>query len=177
MTASFEIGRAAGSDAAALAGFAARLFRSTYSADTLESDLDAYIDKAFSTESQSAEIADPSAAVFLAKADGAIVGYVHLIVALAEQCAARLSRIYIDADWRGRGLANDLLNAVIGECRQRGVTRIELTVFERNARAIAFYTKVGFAVTGTTTFTVGADVQRDMVMVMDVAARTDDRAV
>jgi ribosomal protein S18 acetylase RimI-like enzyme len=173
VTASFEISRATEADAAALADFAARLFRSTYSADTSAADLDAYIDTAFSMERQAAEITDPSAAVFVAKAGGVMIGYAHLDVDRADQHTALLSRIYIDADWRGKGLARHLLDAVIDECGKRRVARLELTVFENNARAIAFYGKVGFAVTGSTTFTVGDDVQRDLVMTLDVTARSD----
>jgi GNAT superfamily N-acetyltransferase len=172
-----DISRASEADAAALAGFAARLFRATYSADTPAADLDAYIEKTFGKECQETEIADPLAAVFLAKADGAIIGYVYLVVDPADRRTALLSRIYVDADWRGRGLAKGLLDAVVNDCRTRNVTRLELTVFEKNARAIAFYGKVGFAVTGSTTFTVGEDVQSDLVMAMDLATRSGDQLV
>jgi ribosomal protein S18 acetylase RimI-like enzyme len=169
---SFVIRRARQSDAAALCDFAARLFRATYASETAASDLDSYIDQNFSTERQAAEIADPSAAVLLATADDIVIGYADVIVDPADAPAAFLNRIYIDADWRGRGLANHLLDAILDEAARRGATRLTLTVFERNSRAIAFYKKVGFTPAGTTTFTVGDDVQTDIVMEMDLAARS-----
>jgi RimJ/RimL family protein N-acetyltransferase len=49
------------------------------------------------------------------------------------------------------------------------VERLQLTVYEKNARAIAFYNKVGFTPVGSTTFTVGDDVQTDIVMERFVA--------
>ncbi|KAA0700354.1 GNAT family N-acetyltransferase [Neorhizobium sp. P12A] len=166
---SFEIRRAHKADAAAVSGFAARLFRATYGDDTPASDLHSYIEKNFSTERQEAEIVDPFAAVFLAMADGQVVGYAHVILDGANGSAAFLNRIYVDAEWRGIGLADDLLEAVTGECRERDFASLELTVFERNSRALAFYKRIGFAATGTTTFVVGEDIQSDIVMALDLA--------
>ncbi|MDR6903861.1 ribosomal protein S18 acetylase RimI-like enzyme [Rhizobium miluonense] len=155
-----------------MSDFAARLFRATYSSDTEAADLDAYIYKNFSTERQEAEIADLSATVFLATVDDLIIGYAHVVVGSADsRRSALLNRIYIDTEWRGRGLANDLLDAVLSESEQRGVTRLELTVFERNARAIAFYQRAGFVATGSTTFAVGEDLQTDVIMEMDIGER------
>ncbi|WP_348645897.1 GNAT family N-acetyltransferase [Rhizobium laguerreae] len=168
---SFVIRRACQSDAGALSKFAARLFRATYSSNTAAADLDAYIYKNFNRERQQAEIVDLSAAVFLATTDDLIIEFAQVVVGSTESRSALLNRIYIDAEWRGSGLANDLLDTVVSESAQRGVTRLELTVFERNARAIAFYKRAGFAATGSTTFAVGDDLQTDVVMEMDLEAR------
>jgi ribosomal protein S18 acetylase RimI-like enzyme len=169
MTDPFDIRRAVASDAAGLAAFATRLFRATYSDDTAAADLDLYIAKAFTPDMQAAEIADPSGAVFVATTGGTLAGYAQLVVPASQPGTAVLSRIYIDADWRGKGLAKNLLDTVVAECAARGVQHLQLTVYEKNARAIAFYTKVGFVVTGSTTFTVGDDVQKDVVMELDLS--------
>ncbi len=164
MMASLEIRRAEAADAAALSHFAARLFRATYRDDTPADDLEAYVAKAFRPDIQAAEIGDVEAAVFLATDGDAIAGYAHLVVSPSPADASLLSRIYIDTAWRGQGLASRLLDAVVSECAARGVERLQLTVYEKNARAIAFYNKVGFVPVGSTTFTVGEDVQTDIVM-------------
>jgi len=169
------IRRAWQSDAGALADFAGRLFRATYSSDTPAADLDAYIYENFARERQEAEIVDLSAAVFIATVDDLIIGYAHVVVGPPDSRSALLNRIYVDAEWRGRGLANELLDAVLVESEQRGVTRLELTVFERNARAIAFYKRAGFAATGSTTFAVGEDLQTDVVMEMHLDDRFNSR--
>ncbi|WP_244426157.1 GNAT family N-acetyltransferase, partial [Rhizobium mesoamericanum] len=173
MTEPFVIRRAELSQAEPLAQFAAHLFRDTYDKDTATSDIDAHIEKNFSVEHQAAEISDPAAAVFLATFDDCIIGYAHVIFGSVNYRSAFLNRIYVDADWRGRGLATELLETVLNEARQRGETRLELTVFEQNARAIAFYKRAGFAVTGYTAFTVGQDVQTDLVMAINVAEGFD----
>jgi GNAT superfamily N-acetyltransferase len=165
------IRRARQSDAKALSDFAARLFRSTYGNDTAASDLESYIAQNFSAERQAVEIIDTSAAVIVATADERFIGYAHLIIDRPDQRSAFLNRIYVDTEWRGSGLAKHLLEAVIGDLKRRGVTRLTLSVFERNAQAMAFCEKAGFATAGTTTFTIGQDAQADIVMEMDLVNR------
>ena len=45
-----------------------------------------------------------------------------------------------------------------------------LSVWQENARGIAFYRKCGFEVAGTQPFVVGEDVQRDWIMWRPVIA-------
>jgi GNAT superfamily N-acetyltransferase len=160
----FAIRPADRSDAEALAAFTAGVFRATYRNDTPAADLDAYIGKSFGTEQQQAEIADPSGAVFLAMAEERVIGCACVLIGQTDAETAFLNRFYVDVDWRGRGVAKDLLEVAMTEARRRGATRLELTVFEKNARAIAFYRKSGFAVTGSTIFPVGEEMQTDIVM-------------
>jgi ribosomal protein S18 acetylase RimI-like enzyme len=47
---------------------------------------------------------------------------------------------------------------------RRGAGAVWLGVWERNARAIAFYRKCGFADVGSQTFELGSDRQQDRVM-------------
>lgn len=156
-------------DAEALSAFAARLFFETYAADTAASDLTDYIAGNFRSERQRAEIADPRGVVLLAVRAGdqdAILGYAHLVMLVPGE--AQLNRLYVDAGCRGTGLAGRLLDALRGECRRRGAAGLRLTVFEKNARAIAFYRRSGFVDVGTIDFTVGEDVQRDIEMLMPI---------
>jgi ribosomal protein S18 acetylase RimI-like enzyme len=52
-------------------------------------------------------------------------------------------------EYRGRGIGERLLRASIDAARGAGFERIELSVYARNARAVALYRKVGFAHEGT----------------------------
>jgi RimJ/RimL family protein N-acetyltransferase len=58
--------------------------------------------------------------------------------------------------FRGRGIGADLIRRSLGAARAFGFHRVELTVRENNANAIALYKRVGFATEG---------VQRDAVKV------------
>jgi RimJ/RimL family protein N-acetyltransferase len=46
---------------------------------------------------------------------------------------------------RGKGIGEALIRAALAQARQRGMTRVELTVRADNERAIALYRKIGFA--------------------------------
>jgi ribosomal protein S18 acetylase RimI-like enzyme len=64
----------------------------------------------------------------------------------------------------GRGVAQALMASVVGEARALGATALWLGVWERNARAIAFYRKCGFERRGEHPFLLGRDLQTDWVM-------------
>jgi RimJ/RimL family protein N-acetyltransferase len=49
---------------------------------------------------------------------------------------------------RGMGIGRALLSAALARARERGLTRVELTVRKDNPRAIALYEKFGFVTEG-----------------------------
>ena len=51
-------------------------------------------------------------------------------------------------EFRGRGLGRRLIDAALGQARERGFLRVELSVHADNAAAIALYEKVGFVTEG-----------------------------
>ena len=164
-----SIVRARPLDAQALFVFAGRLFRETYSADLPASDLEEYVSKNFGVNQQLAEILDLAGAVFIAVGDDGIAGYAHLAGDnVSTDQNLLLKRLYVDASWRGLGLAGRLLEEVLEECRKREVSRLRLTVYEKNERAIAFYKRSGFNVSGAATFNVGNEVQQDLELTMSV---------
>jgi ribosomal protein S18 acetylase RimI-like enzyme len=65
------------------------------------------------------------------------------------------------------------MSAVHEAAREFGGRHIWLSVWERNPRAIAFYTKVGFVDVGSTDFYVGPDRQTDRVLVAAVSPAAD----
>jgi ribosomal protein S18 acetylase RimI-like enzyme len=65
-------------------------------------------------------------------------------------------------------LAHRLLEEVIQACRKLKVERLNLTVFEQNARAIAFYKRSGFLEIGLTTFKVGNEIYTDVEMALPI---------
>lgn len=52
------------------------------------------------------------------------------------------------ADYRGQGIGEALIRATLQQARIKGLTRIELTVFENNKPAISLYEKLGFVAEG-----------------------------
>lgn len=88
------------------------------------------------------EVGPGRGAFVVAYADGAAVGCgaVRLIgVGIAE-----IKRMYVTPEWRQRGVARRVLNALESEARELGVTRLLLETGTRQPEAIALYTKAGY---------------------------------
>jgi diamine N-acetyltransferase len=60
------------------------------------------------------------------------------------------------------------MRAALDFAENERATTVWLAVWQRNARAIAFYEKHGFHCTGTQPFLLGSDLQTDDVMVRKV---------
>jgi ribosomal protein S18 acetylase RimI-like enzyme len=61
------------------------------------------------------------------------------------------------------------MNAAKARARRRGATRLWLGVWQRNARAQAFYGKHGFRKVGAQIFVVGSDPQTDDVLLCELS--------
>jgi len=161
-------------DAAALAQFAARTFAETFGPDNDPAHMAEHLATAYGTAQQGRELSDPDCITLLADEGGELAGYAQVRRYPAPACVigpapVELARFYLDRSWHGRGLAQQLMAAVIGAATELGGLTLWLGVWERNPRAIAFYAKSGFIDTGAMKFCVGQDAQTDRVLVADVA--------
>ena len=161
-------------DAAALSRLAVATFRETFEEGTTPDDMARYLADAFTAEQQAAEIAAPTGVVLLAEhqtesGDTELVGYSHLVSGTPPEAIQgpeplELKRLYVARAWHGRRVAQALMDAAIDAARARGARTLWLGVWERNARALRFYGKYGFARVGEHTFALGADLQTDWLL-------------
>ena len=165
-----QLRRAQLSDAPALAAFAARVFAESFGADNRPQDIAAHLAKSFAPEKQHRELADPDYVTLLVVGPEGIEGYAQVRRAVPPRCVTtpapvELYRFYVDRPWQGQGVAQRLMAAVHAAAIGLGGRSIWLGVWERNPRAIAFYSKCGYRDAGGATFLLGADEQADRVMV------------
>jgi ribosomal protein S18 acetylase RimI-like enzyme len=57
---------------------------------------------------------------------------------------AELGTFAVHPDWQGRGLAREMIAGALAAMKAAGVIRAQLLVEPENARAIAFYARMGF---------------------------------
>ena len=62
----------------------------------------------------------------------------------ASGMAMELRRMYVDPDFRRRGIARALLHFAENECRRRGCSRMELSTSDLQQEALAFYQASGY---------------------------------
>jgi ribosomal protein S18 acetylase RimI-like enzyme len=110
--------------------------------------------------------------ILVAEEDGALLGYVQFgDVTIPEVDAGpgdrALQRLYVETAVQGRGLGRSLLEAALSHQLLAQAKRVYLQVWERNERAVRLYESLGFRKAGTTTFTIGAEVMEDLVMLLD----------
>lgn len=163
-------------DACLLSELGCRTFRDAFAVDNSESDMTVYLADAFGVEVQMRELTDPSSIFLIAYVEGTAVGYSRLRLGSAPDCVdgarpVEIVRLYADSAWIGRGVGPALMIACLGEAKARECDVVWLDVWNRNARAIAFYSKWGFQTVGEADFVLGNDVQHDLLMVRAVGYR------
>ena len=156
-------------DAGLLSELGARTFSETFAADNTSEDMASYVATSFSVAQQTAELENSASTFLIAEVNRRAAGYAMLREGEPEKGVeganpVELVRLYVSRDWLGRGIGEQLMRACIDEARQAGHETIWLGVWERNARAQAFYRKWNFRTVGEHMFELGSDLQRDIVM-------------
>ena len=174
------IRRAELGDADRLADFASRTFHATFARDNRPEDMAHYLNQAFGPTQQLSEIVAREVTTLIAESAGlAAFAQLRLSPAPASVTSAspiELWRFYVDQSWHGRGVAQRLMQAVCAEAITLGAGSIWLGVWERNARAAAFYRKCGFIEVGECEFRLGQDVQTDRIMLLPKLALPQGQA-
>jgi ribosomal protein S18 acetylase RimI-like enzyme len=163
------IRRADHRDVNLLTELGARTFEETFAADNTAEDMSAYLASSFNLAQQRAELADSASMFLIADAAGQPAGYAKLHSgAPSEGIEAtnpiELVRLYVDKKWLGSGVGAALMQACLEEAAKSGFDKIWLGVWEKNARAQAFYRKWDFRTFGEHVFQLGADAQTDILM-------------
>jgi GNAT superfamily N-acetyltransferase len=162
--------RAAGAnDVVTLTKLSRETFCDTYAAYNTPEDMDLYLEGYFTEEKLAAEVASSVNTFLLAFVDDEMVGYIQLKDgAIPDEMlpgpGIEIARLYSVQKNIGKGVGSALVQAGIEFARSKGKSMIWLGVWRKNERAIAFYTKWGFAIAGEYEFVLGKDVQTDWLM-------------
>ena len=156
-----------------LAELGRRTFFDTFAKDNTPENTAAYLAASFSPEIQAGKLADAATIFLIAEIDGAPAGYAQLklgarLPEISGERTIEIERIYSEHAWIGHGVGAALMSACIELAAQKCCDTIWLGVWDQNPRAIAFYTKWGFKMTGSHVFMLGSEVQNDYLMQRNV---------
>jgi len=85
--------------------------------------------------------------VMVAEEDGRIAGYLWLkIITSTVGKFGRFEHLFVVADYRGRGIARQLMQHAEDYCRKHGIKKVKLTVTKTNKDAISLYSSLGYEV-------------------------------
>lgn len=144
-------------------------YNETFQHHNTPENMKAYLEKAFNTKQLEKELTNTSSQFFFIYSDEEIAGYLKLNTNDAQteimgNNSLEIERIYIRKRYHKQGLGKYLLQKAIEIAKQRNNEKIWLGVWEENENAIAFYSKMGFVETGSHSFFMGDDEQKDIIM-------------
>lgn len=164
-----KITKATIDDVSTLQSIGRQTFFETFADVNSEENMKKYLDESFATEKLSAELKNRSSYFYLAVLEQKVVGYLKLNTADAQTekedvNALEIERIYVAKEFHGKKVAQALYAQAEKIAEEIKATYMWLGVWEKNFRAVRFYTKNGFVQFDTHIFRLGDDEQTDLMM-------------
>jgi ribosomal protein S18 acetylase RimI-like enzyme len=156
-------------DARLIADISHKTFYETFAAQNSREDMDKFLNQQFTKGKLIMEVGARSNIFLLAYDEGEVAGYVKLRddrvpLSMGNVTALEVARIYAMTNKIGKGVGSLLMQSCIDIAKERNKEWLWLGVWEKNQRAIGFYTKWGFEKFDETDFLLGDDLQRDWLM-------------
>lgn len=156
-------------DAALIADMSRQTFYDSFAAVNTKENMDKFLNEQFTHEALMDEVGAERNIFLMAFDEETPVGYVrmrenNIPPGLGTDHAIEIARIYVLADWIGKGIGRLLMQKCIDTAIQKGYSTLWLGVWEHNQRAIDFYSAWGFAKFADHDFILGDDVQNDWLM-------------
>jgi len=155
-------------DAAVLSELAKRTFEATFTGTCTEEDMVGFQEQYYNIAQMTRELSDPDDLIFFALSGEEPIGYIRFgenevpFDYDRSLRALELNRLYIDVAFKGKGIAQQMMDFYLQYANDHGYRLLWLGVWEYNYRAQAFYKKYGFAFNGFThPFPVGSTPQTD----------------
>lgn len=144
-------------------------FEETFAAENTPEDLQHYLEESFSIEKLSSELSNTNSEFYFAISNTTVIGYLKLNLGqaqteLKDTKAIEIERIYVLKAYHGKQVGQLLCNKAIQIANDLNANYIWLGVWEKNNRAIHFYTKNGFVAFDKHLFKLGTDEQTDIMM-------------
>ena len=148
-------------------------FKETFEEVNTEEDMQKYLDENLSLERLKSELENLDSEFYFIENENKNLGYLKLNFENAqtekvEENYFEIERIYVLKAFLGQKIGQILFDKAIEIGREKNLEYVWLGVWEENHRAIKFYEKNGFKIFGKHDFTLGEDVQTDLLMKMKI---------
>lgn len=90
---------------------------------------------------------DSNSHFLVVEKEGTIIGFANFTTRktlLHSGPSGLIDELVIAKEYRGKGIGQQLINAVIQKCKQLGCCEVEVSTEKTNIKAIEFYKKCGF---------------------------------
>ena len=156
-------------DAWLIANISHQTFYETFATQNSKADMDKFLNQQFTKGRLMMEVGAKGNTFLLAYDGNEVAGYVKIRdervpLTLGSVNALEVARIYAMSNKVGKGVGSLLMQSCIEIGKQRNKEWLWLGVWEKNQRAIDFYTKWAFTKFDETDFLLGDDIQTDWLM-------------
>lgn len=141
-----QVKAATTTDITTIQELADKIWRPTYAAILTPEQITYMMDMMYSTPSLQEQLTEKGHHYLILSDDQLPIGYAAYSTTSATQIF-KLHKIYLDPAQQGKGIGKFLLNAVADHVKAAGGTILELDVNRYN-KALQFYEKQGFSITG-----------------------------
>lgn len=164
-----EIRQATKEDAVLIADLSRQTFLETFAAANTTEDMNKFLGEQFTRGKLILEVGSKDHYFMIARLNEQVAGYIKLRdskppLLLGITQAMEVARLYAVTAMIGKGIGKSLMEAGIELATRMNKKALWLGVWEKNQKAIDFYTKWGFEKFGETDFILGNDVQKDWLM-------------
>ncbi len=134
-----------------------------------EENINSYLNEKFTLENITAELQNPKSTFYFAILNTETVGYVKLNWddAQTEPMDARameIERIYVVKEYQGNRIGQILFEKALQVAKEKSMEFLWLGVWDENLGAIKFYKRNGFKIFDRHSFTLGTEIQTDIMM-------------
>ncbi len=152
-----------------LIDIARNTFDDTFREGNTDENMKAYMDSSFSENKFTEELENEESKFYFAYLNDSVAGYFKINSGRAQtekfdNSYLELERLYLLNEFKGQNFGKQMLEKVISLAREKKVKYIWLGVWEKNYRALKFYSKNGFTRFGEHFFVMGKDKQVDYLM-------------
>ena len=160
-------------DAELIADFSRKTFYETFGTHNTKENMDKFMKEQFTRESLIKEVSEPGNIFLLAMNEEKPVGYVRMregekYPEFGDRDSLEIARIYVVNKFIGTGVGKLMMQKCISLAKEIKKDIIWLGVWEKNKRAISFYTKWGFEKFAEHPFLLGDEVQTDCLMKKEI---------
>ena len=160
-------------DAELVADLSRKTFYETFGTHNTKENMDKFMKEQFTRESLIKEVSEPGNIFLLAMNEEKPVGYVRMregekYPEFGDRDSLEIARIYVVNKFIGTGVGKLMMQKCISLAKEIKKDIIWLGVWEKNKRAISFYTKWGFEKFTEHPFLLGDEVQTDWLMKKEI---------